>query len=162
MYLPTVNLIKRCVNLSTYTYDIIIQNSFDLFQLFSLCRYRLPIMLLFVSVYIQVILTKQLLSFSVSLINITRLSLSHNKIQTVPAGLANLVNLEILNLANNHIQELPVSLSSLPKLRILNVSLNRLYTLPRGFGVFPVLEILDLTYNNLNEKNLPGNFFIMG
>lgn len=60
------------------------------------------------------------------------------------------------------IQELPVSLSSLPKLRILNVSLNRLYTLPRGFGVFPVLEILDLTYNNLNEKNLPGNFFIMG
>lgn len=28
-------------------------------------------------------------------------------------------------------------------------------------GSFPVLEILDLTYNNLNEKVLPGNFFIM-
>lgn len=42
--------------------------------------------------------------FSVTLINITRLSLSHNKIATVPAALAHLTNLEILNLANNHIQ----------------------------------------------------------
>lgn len=50
----------------------------------------------------------------------------------------------------------------MPKLRILNLSFNRLYTLPRGFGAFPVLEVLDLTYNNLNEKNLPGNFFMMG
>ncbi|KAM3967197.1 ras suppressor protein 1 [Aphomia sociella] len=96
-----------------------------------------------------------------NLANITRLSLSHNKIQTVPAALANLMNLEILNFANNQIEELPVSLSSLPKLRILNVSLNRLYGLPRGFGAFPVLEILDLTYNNLNEKTLPGNFCMM-
>lgn len=99
---------------------------------------------------------------SVSLEYITRLTLSHNKLSTVPAGLANLINLEILNLANNHIEELPVSLSSLPKLRILNVSLNRLYTLPRGFGAFPMLEILDLTYNNLKEQTLPGNFFMMG
>lgn len=76
--------------------------------------------------------------------------------------MANLVNLEILNLSNNHIDELPLSLSSMPKLRILNVSINRLYGLPRGFGAFPVLEVLDLTYNNLNEKDLPGNFFMMG
>ena len=57
---------------------------------------------------------------------------------------------------------LPSSISSMPKLRILNVSLNRLNDLPRGFGAFAVLEILDLTYNNLNEKNLPGNFFMIG
>lgn len=50
----------------------------------------------------------------------------------------------------------------MPKLRILNVSINRLYILPRGFGAFPVLEVLDLTYNNLSEKDLPGNFFMMG
>lgn len=79
------------------------------------------------------------------MINITRLTLSHNKIQgkfikffyiyiinyilylnyffftAVPPGLANLVNLEILNLFNNHITELPISLSQMPKLRILNV-----------------------------------------
>lgn len=94
--------------------------------------------------------------------NITRLTLSHNKIQIIPPGLADLINLEILNLACNYIEELPVSLSSMPKLRILNVSINRLYSLPRGFGAFPVLEILDLTYNNLNENTLPGNFFMIG
>jgi len=41
-------------------------------------------------------------------------------------------------------------------------SMNRLGVLPRGFGAFPVLEVLDLTYNNLDESNLPGNFFMMG
>lgn len=40
--------------------------------------------------------------------------------------------------------------------------MNRLSTLPRGFGAFPALEVLDLTYNNLNEKSLPGNFFMIG
>lgn len=81
------------------------------------------------------------------MINVTRLTLSHNKIQgknvadqtlsnsysilihhvvlgtAVPPGLANLVNLEILNLFNNHITELPISLSQMPKLRILNAGL---------------------------------------
>lgn len=65
-------------------------------------------------------------------------------------------------MANNHIEELPLSLSSMPKLRILNLQINRLDSLPRGFGAFPVLEVLDLTYNNLNERTLPGNFFMMG
>ncbi|XP_035910996.1 ras suppressor protein 1 isoform X1 [Anopheles stephensi] len=92
---------------------------------------------------------------------VTRITLSHNKLKTVPPGIANLNNLEILNLSNNFLEELPLSLSSMPKLRILNCSINRLNTLPRGFGAFPVLEVLDLSYNNLNEHVLPGNFFMM-
>lgn len=92
---------------------------------------------------------------------ITRLTISHNRILELPAGIANLANLEILNVSNNNLQELPVSISSMPKLRILNVSINRLNTLPRGFGAFPALEVLDLSYNNLNENELPGNFFMM-
>uniref|UniRef100_A0A182MJM2 Ras suppressor protein 1 n=1 Tax=Anopheles culicifacies TaxID=139723 RepID=A0A182MJM2_9DIPT len=83
---------------------------------------------------------------------VTRITLSHNKLKTVPPGIANLINLEILNLSNNFLEELPLSLSSMPKLRILNCSINRLNTLPRGFGAFPVLEVLDLSYNNLNEQ----------
>ncbi|RWS13108.1 Ras suppressor protein 1-like protein, partial [Dinothrombium tinctorium] len=79
----------------------------------------------------------------------------------IPPSIANLSNLEILNLFNNQIEELPTSLSSMTKLKILNVGMNRLYTLPRGFGAFPALEVLDLTYNNLNDKSLPGNFFMM-
>ncbi|EEB10596.1 Ras suppressor protein, putative [Pediculus humanus corporis] len=93
-----------------------------------------------------------------NMINITRLTLSHNKIKEVPPGLANLTNLEILNLCNNIIEELPTSLSSMPKLRILNLALSKL---PRGFGAFPVLEVLDLTYNNLKEDSFLGNFFMM-
>lgn len=108
------------------------------------------------------IVTFCLIVLPVNMTNITRITLSHNKLTAIPPGIANLVNLEILNVANNHIEELPVSLSSMPKLRILNVCINRLRTLPRGFGAFPVLEVLDLSYNNLNETILPGNFFMMG
>jgi len=93
--------------------------------------------------------------------NITRLTLSHNKIKSLPPSLANLSNLEQINLFNNQLEDLPVSLSSMPKLKILNIGMNRLNTLLRGFGAFPALEVLDLTYNNLNEKSLPGNFFMM-
>lgn len=39
--------------------------------------------------------------------------------------------------------------------------MNRLSRLPRGFGSFPALEVLDLSYNNLNESELPGNFWLM-
>lgn len=100
--------------------------------------------------------------FPVNMTFLTRITLSFNKLSTLPPGIANLINLEILNLSNNHLEELPLSISSMPKLRILNCSINRLSTLPRGFGAFPVLEVLDLSYNNLNEKTLPGNFFMMG
>ncbi|KAJ1362122.1 hypothetical protein KIN20_021548, partial [Parelaphostrongylus tenuis] len=92
---------------------------------------------------------------------LTRLTLSHNKLTSIPPNIANLENLQILTLWNNQIEELPSSISSLSKLRILNVGMNRLNVLPRGFGSFKSLEILDLTYNNLNERSLPGNFFFI-
>lgn len=57
----------------------------------------------------------------VTMYNLTRITLTHNKISAVPPALANLNNLEILNLFNNQITELPTSLSSMPKLRILNL-----------------------------------------
>uniref|UniRef100_A0A1I7X6L2 Leucine rich repeat containing 7 n=1 Tax=Heterorhabditis bacteriophora TaxID=37862 RepID=A0A1I7X6L2_HETBA len=93
--------------------------------------------------------------------SLTRLTLSHNKLTSIPASIAELENLQVLTLWNNLIEELPSSISSLAKLRILNVGMNRLSLLPRGFGSFKSLEILDLTYNNLNERSLPGNFFFM-
>ncbi|CAI5446274.1 unnamed protein product [Caenorhabditis angaria] len=93
--------------------------------------------------------------------NITRLTLSHNKLTAVPPNIADLINLHTLNLWNNSIEELPPSISSLPKLRILNLGMNRLSILPRGFGSFPALEVLDLTYNNISERSLPGNFFFI-
>lgn len=96
-----------------------------------------------------------------SMKNITRLTLSHNKIIELPPAVAMMENLEILNLFNNALEEVPQSLSGMPKLRILNLGINKLSKLPRGFGSFPNIEILDLSYNHLNEDSLPNNFFIM-
>ncbi|KAL5010340.1 hypothetical protein ScPMuIL_012645 [Solemya velum] len=93
--------------------------------------------------------------------NLTRLTLSHNKIASLPPNIADFENLEALNLFNNHLKDLPPSISGLKKLKLLNLGMNKLTSLPRGFGSFPVLEVLDLTYNNLSEKQLPGNFFCL-
>jgi len=93
--------------------------------------------------------------------NITRLTLSHNKISDLPAAIANMENMEILNLSNNSLQEVPQSISHMPKLRILNLAMNKLESLPRGFGSFPVLEVLDLSYNDLSDEGMPGNFWMM-
>jgi Leucine-rich repeat (LRR) protein len=59
--------------------------------------------------------------FIVTMLNLTRITLTHNRISVVTPALANLTNLEILNLFNNQVEELPTSLSSMPKLRILNL-----------------------------------------
>ena len=96
-----------------------------------------------------------------SMKNVTRLTLSHNKITELPPAVAMMENLEILNLFNNTLEEVPQSLSGMPKLRILNLANNKLNKLPRGFGSFPNIEILDLSYNLLSEDGLPSNFFIM-
>lgn len=62
------------------------------------------------------------LSYSlVTMYNLTRITLAHNRISVVPPALANLEHLEILNLFNNEVKELPTSLSSMSKLRILNL-----------------------------------------
>ena len=52
-----------------------------------------------------------------TMMNVTRLTLAHNKITEIPSSMANLDNMEILNFFNNNIQELPESISSMPKLR---------------------------------------------
>ncbi|KAK7492746.1 hypothetical protein BaRGS_00016051 [Batillaria attramentaria] len=93
--------------------------------------------------------------------HLTRITLCHNKLTSLPPSIANFLSLEILNLFNNAIEELPTTLSSMPHLKILNVGMNKLNTLPRGFGACPQLEVLDCTYNNLNEHSLPANFFCL-
>ncbi|KAL3083290.1 hypothetical protein niasHS_011092 [Heterodera schachtii] len=67
---------------------------------------------------------------------VTRLTLSHNKLTSIPANISDLVNLEQLNLWNNHIEELPVTISALPNLKLLNVGL------PGNFFFMPTLRAL--------------------
>ncbi|KAK2570116.1 Ras suppressor protein 1 [Acropora cervicornis] len=90
--------------------------------------------------------------------NLVRLTLSHNRLTTLPESIGGLESLEYLNVFHNHIEELPMALGNLKKLRYFNAAVNRLSSLPRGLGTASGLEILDLTYNNLQKGSLPGNF----
>ena len=93
-----------------------------------------------------------------TLTGLTRLSLAHNKIKSLPPSISNLKNLTHLTLFNNHLQDLPSTLTQLENLISLNLGMNRLSTLPRQFK-FDNLQILDLSYNNLTEHSLPESLF---
>ena len=93
-----------------------------------------------------------------SLSHLTRLNLSHNRLEELDPNIYSLASLEYLNVFNNNLEELPGELREMPKLRELNAGLNRLIQLPRGFGSCPSLQVLDLTYNNLTNASFPGNF----
>ena len=93
-----------------------------------------------------------------SLSHLTRLNLSHNRLEELDPNIYCLASLEYLNVFNNNLEELPGELREMPKLRELNAGLNRLVQLPRGFGSCPALQVLDLTYNNLTNASFPGNF----
>ena len=83
--------------------------------------------------------------------SLSRLSLAHNKIKSLPLSISNLNNLTHLTLCNNHLQELPTSITKLENLISLNLSINKLKFLPKNFQ-FKNLQILDLSYNNLTEN----------
>ncbi|KAI6658542.1 Ras suppressor protein 1-like [Oopsacas minuta] len=97
-----------------------------------------------------------------SFTHLTRLNLSHNRLDELDPNIFSLSNLEYLNVFNNNLEELPGELRDIPKLRELNAGLNRLVQLPRGFGSCPSLQVLDLTYNNLTNGSFPGNFKYLG
>lgn len=94
-----------------------------------------------------------------NLSNIRVLTLSHNKIKSIPNEIDKLYNLERLNFFNNFVSELPSSLCSLSKLRYLNAGMNNLHSLPPGMHHLQLLEVLDLSYNFLDENSFPHNFF---
>ncbi|KAI2809283.1 hypothetical protein RDWZM_003389 [Blomia tropicalis] len=93
--------------------------------------------------------------------NIKVLTLSHNKIKSIPYEIDKLYNLERLNLFNNYIPDLPNSICNLSKLRLLNVGMNNIHSLPQGMSRLTMLEVLDLTYNFLDENSFPVDFFTL-
>ena len=97
--------------------------------------------------------------------NITRLTLSHNKVSEIPPALANLENMEILNLFNNALQEVPITLSTMPKLRYVNfkpsVNIQQPYDKVLWLNILIYLtiylhRILNLAMNRLDS--LPRGF----
>ncbi|KAJ1355878.1 hypothetical protein KIN20_013444, partial [Parelaphostrongylus tenuis] len=109
---------------------------------------------------------------------LTRLTLSHNKLTSIPPNIANLENLQILTLWNNQIEELPSSISKessgnfffIETLRALYLGDNDFEMLPGDVMNLRNLQILVLRDNdlltipreighltNLKELHIQGN-----
>lgn len=71
-----------------------------------------------------------------SLASLRSLSLSHNELSSVPAGLmSRLTGLSLLFLENNRLEELPDAVCGLARLELLRVDCNRLRRLPDVSGM---------------------------
>jgi hypothetical protein len=82
--------------------------------------------------------------------NVTSLSLSRSRFETLPDGLAMLTNIKTLDLSHNHlavVDELPHAMPT--NLTSLDLSHNQLSTLPAGLSMLINLTSLDLSHNLL-------------
>jgi Leucine-rich repeat (LRR) protein len=80
------------------------------------------------------------------------LMLGRNKLQSIgvdDAFLASLVQLSVLDLSENKIRELPEGMGALGRLKTLDVSMNRLSTIPIGLGYIASLTRIALEGNML-------------
>jgi serine/threonine protein phosphatase PrpC/Leucine-rich repeat (LRR) protein len=86
------------------------------------------------------------------------LSLSSNKLETIPANLEQFINLKSLDLSSNYIQQIPLDLNIFSKIEKLNLCRNRLNGINFDCSKFCSLINLDLKSNQLSKvSNLPLN-----
>jgi Leucine-rich repeat (LRR) protein/GTPase SAR1 family protein len=104
----------------------------------------------------------------------TRLDLSGNHIEELPAEIGRLTNLTMLHLAGNQLTTLPTEIGKLTNLTVLNLYSNQITTLPTEIGKLTNLTELYLDDNhltmlpaetgkltNLNKLSLSGNKLTM-
>jgi Leucine-rich repeat (LRR) protein len=87
--------------------------------------------------------------------NLQALSLSDNRLTSVPAEAGRLSGLRTLDLSGNRISQLPASFSSLSNLAQLNLANNLLTRFPSVLTRLPALRRLDLSGNGISS--LPGH-----
>jgi Leucine-rich repeat (LRR) protein len=90
------------------------------------------------------------------MVNLTRLNLNSNLLQSLPSSLTRLVNLEFLDASRNYIKELPEKFVALSKLKILILSYNEFYQLPPDIGNLTNLEKIFLHNNQI--QRIPVSF----
>ena len=89
--------------------------------------------------------------FGKTLVNLTILDLSYNKLTELSACFGDLQKLTSLTLSNNELQTAPKEIAELRGLEILDLSHNSLQSLPPTFfGALVALLKLDLSHNNLD------------
>jgi Leucine-rich repeat (LRR) protein len=90
------------------------------------------------------------------MVNLTRLNLNSNLLQSLPSSLTRLVNLEFFDASRNYIKEFPSNFVELSKLKMLILSHNELHQLPSDINKLSSLERLFIHNNQI--QRIPVSF----
>ena len=93
-------------------------------------------------------------------VNIKKINLSNNQLQSLPAEIGNLRNLQILGLYNNQLQSLPAEIGNLINLQELYLNNNQLQSLTIDFLKIKNTLIIDNTAYNINNLNIDNEIII--
>ncbi len=96
--------------------------------------------------------------FFSSILNLHILSLTHNKIKTLPKEIGQLKNLKYLDLYYNNLESLPKEIGELENLEQLLLEKNQLINLPIEIAKLKNLKELRISHNKIN--NLDGKIFL--
>ncbi|XP_054815710.1 plant intracellular Ras-group-related LRR protein 6 isoform X1 [Prosopis cineraria] len=84
-------------------------------------------------------------------VDLQKLILAHNDIDSLKEDLRNLPSLTVLNVSHNRLSELPAAIGELSQLKLLDVSFNLINKIPEEFGSAASLVKLDFSNNQLKE-----------
>lgn len=84
------------------------------------------------------------------------LTLTDNRIATLPVALGQRPNLRKLMLAGNELRQLPLSLAEAPELELLRIAANRFEALPPWLSEHPTLAWLGCAGNPFNQIEVPA------
>ncbi|KAB5534659.1 hypothetical protein DKX38_017745 [Salix brachista] len=84
-------------------------------------------------------------------VELQKLILAHNSIESIKEDLKNLSQLTVLNVSHNQLSALPAAIGELPMLKLLDVSFNLIQKVPDEIGSATSLVKFDCSSNQLRE-----------
>ncbi|KAJ6376408.1 hypothetical protein OIU76_025532 [Salix suchowensis] len=84
-------------------------------------------------------------------VELQKLILAHNSIESIKEDLKNLSQLTVLNVSHNQLSVLPAAIGELPMLKLLDVSFNLIQKVPDEIGSATSLVKFDCSSNQLRE-----------
>ncbi|GKV15920.1 hypothetical protein SLEP1_g26649 [Rubroshorea leprosula] len=84
-------------------------------------------------------------------VELQKLILAHNNIESLKEDLRNLLQLIVLNVSHNKLTDLPAAIGQLPMLKSLDISFNSIVKIPEEIGSAASLVKFDCSGNQLKE-----------
>lgn len=85
------------------------------------------------------------------IVDVERLSLSHNLLRYIPVRITDCSQLRYLNIRSNDFKEIPPSLYSMPLLEILDVSKNKITSISPEIKRLESLRVFSIVFNRLTD-----------